>query len=181
MTSLYHRYRAFFIIVLLFYFLCIRYEEAFLFAFTMKPLKVQGHLNNKTDIRCNMTLLLSHLLFGHCSINKDDTTESLLPIDTTPIEIVTVNPTTSLPMVPGTLIDVGGNAYGSYSFDTNIDVLNQNNLAANVVNDDEFELAAHDRVTSGFMLFDDTFSTFDDTSGATDWGVDISLNTTDDW
>ncbi len=130
-----------------------------------------------------MTKLLSHILFNHASIDDNLTIESIYDSDVDQVEMSNINPSTGLPLINNSShIDVGGNVFGCIN-----SVIDGNSTDISTI--DEFasiDLIADETLTnshhdSGFIIFDDTISTFNDDAGATDWNTDFSDNTMGDW
>ncbi len=130
-----------------------------------------------------MTKLLSHILFDHASIDESDTIDSIYDSDIEQAQVTTINPSTGLPLINNlSSIDVGGNVFGcinSEMDDRTTEFLPTDELISMDSIADETLKNSHD--SSGFIIFDDTISTFNDDSGATDWGTDFSDNAMGDW
>lgn len=115
--------------------------------------------------------LLSLTLFDHCSIDSSLTTDSSLNEELSVSSTINVNPSTGLPIMDGSIVDVSGTPFGAT--DTGYDSVIQNNFTIEAAtNDDDLNdiCCQTDDAAWGFLLNDEGgMSTFDASHGATDW------------
>lgn len=122
--------------------------------------------------------LLSYQLFEHCSVEYDSpSSEPMAFTEAFEVTVTGVNLSTGLALIDNSCIDVCGNSFGesidigvSDALDTSCSLMD---ITDTCFGDSNIE---HDSSSSGFMLIDDNFVTFDDEHGACYWGDDISMS-----
>ena len=127
--------------------------------------------------------LLSYQLFEHCSVEYESpTTEPMALIETCEVTVTGVNPSTGLALTDNSCIDVGGNSFGE-SIDVGISGALDTSCSIMEITDTCFDDSSnlsieHGSSSSGFMLIDDNFVTFDNEHPACSWGdnIDMSMN-----
>ena len=125
--------------------------------------------------------LLSYQLFDHCTVEYDSpSSEPMALTETFEVTVTGVNPSTGLALIDNSCIDVGVNPFGE-SIDVGVsDALDTScspmDITDTCFDDSSSSSIEHDSSSSGFMLIDDNFVTFDDVHGACCWGDDISMS-----
>lgn len=127
--------------------------------------------------------LLSYQLFEHCSVEYESlTTEPMALIETCKVTVKGVNPSTGVALIGNSFIEVGGNSFGesidvgtSGALDTSCSVME---ITDACFGDSSNLSIEHDSSSSGFMLIDDNFVSFDNEHPACSWGdnIDMSMN-----
>ncbi|MBS3796371.1 hypothetical protein [Pseudoalteromonas sp. BDTF-M6] len=123
--------------------------------------------------------LLSQQLFGHCDCESDTTSSQSNEVEAILSE-PQVNPANGLPMIADSMIDVSGNVYGTSSQDMTPSLCTDSHELTTLC---EPSMGSVEELNSdaGFILEDDSFNTFSDDSGATDWGTGFSDNAVGEW
>ena len=129
-----------------------------------------------------MTILLSQILFDHCALADDATV--LYETSGSSITSISDNVFSSTLSTDIEPITVEVEIFDTSATDGIQPMILEETLVQDVPLLDEFTTETHDHHNSnhcsGFMLFDDDFVTFSDSSGACDWGTDMSMNG-EDW
>lgn len=123
--------------------------------------------------------LLSYQLFEHCSVEYESpTTEPMALIETCEVTVTGVNPA----LIGNTCIDAGGNSFGE-SIDVGVSDALDNSCSVMEITDACFDDSSnlsieHGSSSSGFMLIDDNFVSFDNEHPSCSWGdnIDMSMN-----
>lgn len=123
--------------------------------------------------------LLSYQLFEHCSVEYESpTTEPMALIETCEVTVTGVNPA----LIDNNCIDAGGNSFGE-SIDVGISGALDTSCSVMEITDTCFDDSSNLSIeygssSSGFMLIDDNFVTFDNEHPACSWGdnIDMSMN-----
>lgn len=125
--------------------------------------------------------LLSLTLFDHCSLDSPFTTDRSLNEELSVPSTINVNPSTGLPIMDGSIVDVSATPFGAT--DTDYDSVIKDNFSIEAPTSDDYlnDICCQtDDATCGFMLNDEGgISTSDESHGATDWfdgEMDISDN-----
>lgn len=127
--------------------------------------------------------LLSYQLFDHCSVEYDSpSSEPMALSETFEVSVTGVSPSTGLPLIDNSCIDFGVNPFGE-SIDVGVsDVLDTScslmEITGTCFGDSSNSSIENDSSSSGFMLIEEHFVTFDDEHGACSWGdeIDMSMN-----
>ena len=121
--------------------------------------------------------LLSYQLFDHCTVEYDSpSSEPMALTETFEVTVTGVNPSTGLALIEDSCIDVGVNPFGE-SIDVGFSDTLDTSCSLMGITDASFGDSSmeHDS-SSGFMLIDENFITFDDDNGACSWGDDIDMS-----